>query len=81
VLFGERRKEVQHERFSVGTKLGNDERDFMPHKAADVIYVTAQSIELCHDDRSASLAGRFKGRRKLGSMVVVALPLSVSENV
>jgi hypothetical protein len=38
---------VQHERIGVGPEIGNDERNFVRHEAADEMHVAGQAIQLC----------------------------------
>jgi hypothetical protein len=48
---------VQHERIGVGPKIGNDERNFVRHEAADETHVAGQAIQLCDKNRAFELPG------------------------
>jgi hypothetical protein len=84
------RMDVKHERIHVGPELGDDERHFLRHQAADERHVTRQPVELGNNHRRrlaapaiAKLARSLDGGRHLWPTLkrIGTFPVSTSLNV
>jgi hypothetical protein len=53
----------------VCAQLGDNERHALAHETANKMDVTAQAVELGHNDRAPGLAGGFDGSGKLRAAI------------
>jgi hypothetical protein len=67
---------VQQERIGVPAELGDDERDLVDHQPADEMNVTAEPIQLGHDDRRLALLGLLERCGQLRPAIECIGPLA-----
>ena len=76
LLLGERRIDVKHERVSIGSKLGYDERHPLRHQPRNEGHVPRQAIELRHDHGSLVPASLLERLSQLWTAIEGISPLS-----
>jgi len=60
---------MQHERISIGSELGNEERHSLGHQAGNESHVARKPIQLGHQDRTFLLTRCSRRARELGPSI------------